>query len=749
MPTAPRTARAALRRLAELHGVQTSFIDGGGVRRSAADEDLVLVLRALGSPISRVSEASRLGKQREQLLASRCLDPITVAWADDRSPAAYLRIPPRGLPGKLSCSLTLEDGSSADFMVATADLRTVKRPAPEGGRAAFAAVPLPADLPRGYHTLELSFARRTHSTRIFAAPATSYIPPEVEAGGEDARRWGVFCPLYALRSRRNLGVGDLTDLRRLADWSASLGGRVVATLPMLACFLGDSRGPGLVHDPSPYSPASRLFWNELFTDPTAAEEFPLCAEARAAADSADSRGELQSLRTSPLVDYARAMPFKRRILDRLAAFFFESGRDRSPEFQAFLKERPLAELYAQFRAVGERLDTPWPEWPARLRGGTIRPGEFDRAARDAHLYSQFLFHRQITALSRSLRAKGGVLYLDLPVGVHPFSFDVWRDPALFADGASTGAPPDPYFTGGQNWGFPPMHPERARDTHYAHLIDVLRNHFRYADYLRLDHVMAFDRLFWIPSHRTADHGVYVSYNPDEHYAVLAIESQRARCRLIGENLGTVPPEVNERLHRRRVGALYVAQYEIQPDPKHCLRQPPSNAAASINTHDMAPFATFLAGGDIDDRIGLKMLDAAKRPAEVRARDAVRESLRRFLASRRLAAARPTPAQTRDGVLDFLASSDAELMLVNLEDAWLETKWQNVPGTLHEHANWQRKLRLALEELETTAALRSLLTRVAKLRRAGPAPGPSAAPRAKAARKPGKAGHTRPRRSLPR
>jgi len=259
-------------------------------------------------------------------------------------------------------------------------------------------------------------------------------------------------------------------------------------------------------------------------------------------------------------------------------------------------------------------------------------------------------------------------------------------------------------------------PEVSREQGHRYLIDSLRAHMRYADYLRLDHVMAFYRLFWIPPGAEASQGLYVMYPHDELFAVLCLESHRNECQLVGENLGTVPPAVNKALATHEMSPLYVAEYEICAEPSEALRPVAPGAVASLNTHDMPPIARFLEGKDIDDRVQLGMLDASVADRDrAHRRDCV-EALAEFLAERGIGED-PSPEAMRDGMLAFLAESDADFVLINLEDLWLETHWQNVPGTLDEYPNWRHKLRYALEHIVDDDELAATLRLVDRSRKA--------------------------------
>ena len=263
---------------------------------------------------------------------------------------------------------------------------------------------------------------------------------------------------------------------------------MVATLPLLATFLDHSS------DPSPYAPASRLFWNELYVDISSLPELHHCAEARAWVESAEARRERAALRASPLVDYTRLMSGKRHVFQALARCLLEQPSQRRDAFHRFVAGHPAVEDYARFRATCEQRKEPWDEWPARLRDGHLREGDYAEAARTYHLYAQWVTDEQLGSLARHADRSGQGLYLDLPLGVHVSGYDVWRERASFVMGASGGAPPDSVFTKGQDWGFAPLHPHGTRRQGYRYFIAALRHHMRYASLLRIDHVMGLHRL---------------------------------------------------------------------------------------------------------------------------------------------------------------------------------------------------------------------------------------------------------------
>jgi 4-alpha-glucanotransferase len=312
-----------------------------------------------------------------------------------------------------------------------------------------------------------------------------------------------------------------------------------------------------------------------------------------------------------------------------------------------------------------------------------------------HLYVQWLASEQIEALSKEAGNKGLQLYFDLPLGVHPDGYDVWRERRLFALGVSAGAPPDAVFTTGQNWHFPPLHPERMREEGYRYIIACLRHHLRQGKILRIDHVMGLHRLFWIPDGMDASQGVYVRYPSDELYAILSLESHRHQAVLVGEDLGTVPPEVRPAMRRHGLYRMYVAQYEAVTNHRRALRPIPANCIASLNTHDMSPFAAFWQGLDNREAVVTFLRDNGWLKEPMADTSAI---LRAFLA--------------------FLSASRAWGLLVNLEDLWLETRPQNIPGTSKEYPNWQRKAGYSFEAFCQMPQVIDTLKIIDHLRRQG-------------------------------
>ena len=518
--------------------------------------------------------------------------------------------------------------------------------------------------------------------------------------------WATFLPLYALRTRDDSGAGSFSDLAALCEWARGLGGSGVGTLPLLAQFLDEP------FEYSPYSPASRMFWNELYIDVASAPEMAASSRARGLADSTDQTG----LSRRRLVDYRAVFGAKRPVLEALSAEFYSNGSSaRRRGFDKFRREHPELGAYARFRAFGGRTRLPWQRWPARQRGGRLQPRDVDPDVERFHAYVQFVADEQIAAIGS--RGPGDGLLLDMPLGVHGASFDTWRFRDSFAFGVSGGAPADPFFTKGQDWGFPPLHPHRMREDGYAYVRACLRHLMRHAGMLRIDHIMGFHRLFWVPGKLGALHGVYVRYPAEELYAVLAEEANRAGTAVLGEDLGTVPPGVRPAMRRHGVLRSHVVELEAAIHPEDPLRPVPRDSVASLNTHDLAPFASFWEGADIDDRHRQGLIDEAEANRQRRDR---RASVRLLAARLRVEGRLPKGPVTSDrayaALLEHLAAGPARMVVVNLEDLWGETEPQNRPGTWQEQPSWRRRAKRTFESFTSDPAIVGRLRDVDRLRR---------------------------------
>jgi 4-alpha-glucanotransferase len=686
-----------LLQLARLYNVQTAYYDVTRRRRQASAEGLLSVLRALGAPVKSLDDVAPALRERKQALHRRMMEPVTVAW-NGKCPVIKVCVP-AGMADSLWLGhLNMEDDRRKTWHWRAADLPVLDSIDIEGTRYITRGINLPEKLPWGYHRFFLELPGNTGETLIISAPVKTYLP----SGDKENRRWGVFMPLYALQSRDSRGSGDYTALGSLADWISSLGGEAVATLPLLPTFLDEP------FEPSPYAPVSRLMWNEFYIDIDMVPEVALL-------QSSSVKAATTKQPDLPLVDYRRLMATKRRILEQCCQRLLQEKTTRFHEYQAFIQANPIVKDYGRFRAVMETRRSPWPDWPERLRNGALNEGDYDEGKDHYHTYVQWLAVQQVRNAAGVARNKGATLYFDLPLGTHPQGYDVWHERESFALETTVGAPPDSVFTMGQDWGFPPLHPDRIREQGYRYTINTLRHHLQHAGMLRIDHVMGLHRLFCIPKGMDADHGVYVRYRDEELYAVLTLESHRHRSVIVGEDLGIVPAYVRPAMSRHGLQRMYVLHYELADNEK--LHEPQGNVVASLNTHDMPPFASFWQGLDIPERRSLGLLNDKSARAERHSRQATTNTLLTFLHTGGWVKDKVADVRTvLKACLAFLSASRARLVLVNLEDLWLETQSQNVPGTDDRNLNWRRKARYTLEEFCRMPEVRDTLKEIDRLRK---------------------------------
>jgi 4-alpha-glucanotransferase len=317
--------------------------------------------------------------------------------------------------------------------------------------------------------------------------------------------------------------------------------------------------------------------------------------------------------------------------------------------------------------------------------------------------------QQLKELRQRLDHDGIRLGLDLAVGCHPDGYDTWSRPSLFSDTMSVGAPPDEGFPSGQDWGFAPVLPGASRREGHRYLAACIAHQVSLSGVLRVDHVMALTRLYWIPHGFGLHEGTYVSYPAEELFAILTLESQRNRCEIVGENLGTVPPEIDEALPRHRIWGTYVAQFQGTTNEE--IRPPTAADMATVGTHDTPTFAGWLAGADIEERVRHRLLG----PEAVAG---VREQ--RSMAARRVAetvgSTVDDPRAMLGAVLDWLGRSDSPLIVAWLEDFWLEERGVNLPGTPSSaRPNWQRPMRRLLDEVFTDPEVDGFVRRLAEAR----------------------------------
>ncbi len=727
--------------LSERFGIVREYEDNVGNRHRTSQETQRAILQAMGVSVRTRDEMRRELMAFDAAVWRRVCDPALVVMGGGTSRTWTIRLPVEN-DEDASVRVTWEIRDEAGVLRRSGEegpgLRPKEQAVIEGCRHVRFDVPVPGDLPMGYYDLK-AFGRtpsrvKEGSLRLILAPPHCYVPERFLQG---RRIWGLSLQLYALRSARNWGVGDFGDLAELLEWAGNeLGAGMIGLSPLHAL---NNRWPYHI---SPYSPDSRLYLNGLYLDVERIPEFRESAAAQRMLEEAEFRARLEAVRTSERVDYDRVWAMKQEVLhalyvtflDRHVAEWEEAFRPKTERGQAFARYREdggqRLELFAVFQALAEELHRThppswvWWEWPEGYRHPSSPEVEIFRTTHRR----QILFHQYVQWVAEaqlgSVVDRAGVLglpiglYLDFALGSERSGSDAWMFQDQLALEAEAGAPPDAFTLAGQNWGLPPVIPHRLRAGGYRMFVELVRRTFRYGGALRIDHVMSLFRLFWIPRGLPASAGAYVAYPVEDLLGLLALESMRHRSVVIGEDLGTVPAAMRDRLALARVLSYRVLYFERSADgtgkPPAAF---PAQALAVVNTSDLPTLAGYWTGRDIHVRAERGMLPAEQTPGrslEQRERD--KADLLRALGAEGLlpkelaeaaASGGPIPPDLCQAIHAFLARTPCWIVLAALDDVMGEEEQTNLPGTIHQYANWSQKHRLSLGELRTDPRLQRL------------------------------------------
>jgi 4-alpha-glucanotransferase len=702
-----------IRTLAALRGIAESYHDHRGELREVALETRAGILRAMGIDVDDpVSLQAAIDAATE--LSAGCVLPPAVVWRDGE---LSLELALAGAAGEVpvSCTLEFESGArehwEADATGATARLKRS------------------GTLPHGYHRVEVAVGEGERAESLLVVtPERCYQPPALVA---EARRWGVAVQLYTLRSAGNWGMGDFADLTRLAYGAGRAGADFIGLNPLHALYAADP-----AHC-SPYSPSSRHALNVLYIAIEQLPDFADCHEAQSRVAQSGFQAELARLRAVPLVDYAGVAALKLEILRLLHLRFrreeIAKGTGRARAFEAFRAARgETLERHALFEALDERLRAErgatggWPGWPEDYRdphGPAVAEFALAEAERiEFHAWLQWLAESQLAAAARAARAAGMAigLYGDYAVGADTGGSETWANQAVYRRAAAIGAPPDALALKGQDWGIPPQDPQALLAQRYRPFIELMRDNMRHFGAIRLDHVMALYRLWWVPAGLPATAGGYVRYPLDDLLGIVALESERNGCLVIGEDMGTVPDEMREAMRSWAVFHYKVLIFEKAPDgqfraPADWIRP----GLASVTTHDLPTLRSWWEGTDIELRAALDLYPGPEIRAQVEAgRVADRERLLDAMAAAGVRPRWPVDQFEPDfsgAVHAYLAATQAALVAVQAEDLLDMSDPVNVPGTSTEYPNWRRKLDADLAAIITGPNAQPLLEAVRRHR----------------------------------
>jgi 4-alpha-glucanotransferase len=685
---------SAIKELAAHCGIEDSFQDARGERRDTSDQTRQALLAAMGLKVEDEAGGQALLTAFRARLWQRSVPPVVVA--DRRAGPPVIEVTLPAATHQISWRFIGEDGSETKGEAHFPSLPMVDA---QEGRERRKLI-LPEAILDGYH--RLSIEPGGGETVLIVSPGKCWLPPVIEEG---RKIWGVAAQLYLLRSSQDWGIGDFGDLRIFVKMLAERGADVIGLNPLHAMFLDDPERA------SPYSPATRLLLNVLNIDVAGLPELTGCEEAKALIAREAFQQALQQCRAARLVDYTGVTSLKTQVLRSLFAYCL--GNQSSAHWQAFAAFRGqhgrTLELGCLFQALRQHFSeedadqADWHVWPDAYRdprSAEVAAFATDRAELVTfYMWLQFLADTQLGAAAKAASGMAVGLYRDLAVGADPSGAETWANQSAVAGGAQVGAPPDIYNPAGQDWGLPPFNPRALQDEAYASFIDLVRANMRHAGGLRIDHVMALQHLYWVPKGASPAQGAYVGYPLKDLVAILALESHRHQCLVVGEDLGTVPEGFREAMQDANILSYRVLFFEktgegfLRPD------QYPSLALAVVGSHDLPTLRGWWEGSDILLRESLGLYPKPENVQQARAeRDSDRRQLFEALKSAKLVSDVPDIETLIEAAHSYLARSNSVLAMAQIDDICNEAEPVNVPSTSTEHPNWRRRLSLSLEEL---------------------------------------------------
>lgn len=720
-----------LDKLSDLTGIESEFINERNERQYLSAENKRILLKAMDLEAGDETIARATLEMLELQPWQKIAPPVSVVKTDALPASIVITLPVKTPDAILSWVLEEEAGQIHTGSVRVGDMLVEAYRSVDGQMLQRCAFTLPVLPSLGYHTLRFTFddAEYAEDTMsLIVVPPRCYMPSGLD---RDINTWGFPVQLYALRSERNWGMGDFTDLSSLVDISDDLGAGFVGINPINTLFPDNPENAG------PYGSSSRYFLNDLYIDVERVEEYAASKEAQEKVASESFQKELARLRALDQIDYTGVSALKRPVMEALFAAFrrdnFKDGAPVTPRGEAYEKFRAhhgrSLEGLATFQALAEKIGDgeaapDWREWPEEYRDSSSdavrRFKEESRDRIDFFLYLQYVADQQLADVAATCwqRNMEVGLYQDLAVGVAGNSAETWTAPEFFAKGVFVGAPPDMFNPKGQEWGLSPFNPLKLQELAYKPFIDIMHATMRFAGALRLDHVMSLMRLYWVkPTGGEGVTGSYVYYPLEDLLGIVCLESHRRRCVVIGESLGAVPPGFLDKLEAASILSFRVMRFEQDKEEPFEYVRPddyPAEAIAALGTHDTSTFPAFWCGDDIElfkehgllKRPGDDDVAAAEKDAHTqRLRD--KTKILEALQSQDLWGEIKDGDLSTDAVPDglnenlhrYLARTACPLLLVQLEDVLEQYEQVNLPGTYLEHPNWRQRLPVSLEALK--------------------------------------------------
>jgi glycogen debranching enzyme GlgX/4-alpha-glucanotransferase len=674
-------------KLASAAGITAEWSDIGGKRTIVSPETKIALLSGLGLEVASEAQArDSLTRLIDETQRRRLPFSLVLRQGEP------LVAPLRDMTSATEARIEREDGAAAEWSIEAAD--AVRRDLLDGRSVSESKIALPA-LPIGRHRLIVDDLE----CALTIAPPEAYGPE-----GALRKRFGVAAQLYALRRAgedgQDQGIGDFSGLAVAGGHAGSAGAAYLGVSPLHMLFPGDrSRA-------SPYYPSDRRFLDPIFID--ALDDAGLPRDEALSAALAALAPQFAAASAADYVEYEEVWLAKRSALEARSAAFarFRDARPGDPlivNYHAFARSgSETLRRFAAFQAAADgELGENWRLWPRDLRES--EPKAIDKAIErnrqgfEFALFCQWLADRQLGRAAEGARERGLKigLYRDLAVGAAPDGAESWAHVGALAQGVTIGAPPDPFSVQGQNWSLPAPDPLAGAREGWASLSAVYRANMRHAGMLRIDHAMGLERLFLIPNGARPAEGAYLSYPLDDLIGHVALESQRAQCMVVGEDLGTVPEGFRDRMTRANIAGMRVLWFEREGPRVRPPSAYPQLSVACVATHDLATLAGWWRGADIAERLSLGLLTLAKAAEEIAARrDEKRGLIAALLAAGLIGSAPSDEAPLSDAlaaaVHGFVGGAGSILAHAQFDDLVGDAIQTNLPGTDRERPNWRLK-----------------------------------------------------------
>lgn len=715
--------------LVQMRGIETSFVDAWGKPATIADDTKEKILGVMGYDVENIDVLEAQMHEQISDVWMTPLNPVQVI-RDDEQVQIPVRLPIELVTETVCFTLTFEDKNAHVFTTQLIEHELVNATEVDGAEFQEYIVTLHVNMPHGYHTLTLAMEDGDviGQGRIIQAPKACFTPEAITQG---KKIWGLSIQLYCVRSKKNWGIGDFSDLTELINRAADQGADFVGLNPIHALY------PNNPNSCSPYSPSSRKWLNHLYIDVSAVPGYEQ-PSIQAMVNDADFQAQLTHTRAIEYIDYNAVSALKMPVLKAL----FELNSSNT-ELQKALDKFIAAggeslQTLMRYDALQAHLKSTdqdywgWPVFPEALQTAHLPAvDEFAQAHADEirfYGFLQYLAAEQFEAASAQANARNMIigLYRDLAVGVSEGSAEIWGAKDLYVTDASVGAPPDILGPLGQNWGLPPMDPEQLYQQGYQPIIDLFSSNMQHSGALRIDHAMALLRLWWVTKGNHADKGGYVYYPVDDLLGILALESHRHQTLIIGEDLGTVPEEIRQKLADNGVYSYRVFFFEQAKDggfysPSHY----PVQSMSTLTIHDFPTLIGYWHCNDLalGKDLGLYPTDEILQPLYDSRHDNKQQILNTLhghgAISDNIARSVEHVGMTQElnyGMQVHMATGSSALLSLQLED-WLQMdKPVNIPGTFEEYPNWKRKLSHNLEDIFMLPEVLRLSQRINSARR---------------------------------